>query len=80
MTTVLLENSFVCYKCGFKCQSSSRMAHHDKTHADGNKWAEQVKIRSVYVKGFPKDGTTLDTVTRFFKGFQGVDNIEVKFF
>ena len=37
----------------------------------------EVKARTVYCKGFPKEGTTIDKLLDFFKAFPTVLNVKV---
>lgn len=42
-----------------------------------DEYLQEVKQRTVYCKGFPKTGTTLDKLLEFFANYEKVDNVKV---
>ncbi len=46
---------------------------------DTPEFAAEVKARTVYCKGFPKEGTNIDKVLEFFKAYPTVLNVKVCF-
>lgn len=40
----------------------------------------QIKQRTVYCKGFPREGTNIDKILEFFKDYSTVENIKMRYF
>jgi lupus La protein len=44
---------------------------------DSEEQKQQLKARTVYCKGFPRQTTTIDKILEFFNGFEAAENVKV---
>lgn len=47
--------------------------------AETEEYLQEIKERTIYCKGFPKQGTTLDKLIEYFASYQKVENVKVTF-
>nr|CAG4650454.1 EOG090X0CQA [Sida crystallina] len=47
---------------------------------DNEAYKQEVKTKTVYCKGFPRDTTNIDKVLEFFSVYPGVENVKMRYF
>lgn len=59
------------------CESSSKIRRVQPLPEETEERVSEVKARTVYCKGFPKEGMNIDKLLEFFKDFPTVLNVKV---